>query len=249
MKVAMALACLLIPIQGYAFSWSDLWKRPDQQARSLIQEDKPSEAAKKFEDPQWRAFAHYRAGEHQAAVNVLSDINDALAHYNRGNALAQLGQYEQAISSYQSALSINPDHEDAKYNKALLEKYLEDNPPPDDKKEDKDENQEPDRDQEQESDKEIEQESDQESEQNDNEHHEQDKQKQENQQSPDESSQEIKPDDSPQGFSAQHQSHPDATPENVVDAIRDEPGGLLRQKFLRDYLRRQRQEAKNETTS
>jgi len=55
------------------------------------------------------------------AVEAWSRLDEADAHYNRGNALAHLGEYEAAIKAYDEALAIEPDMEDALANRALLE--------------------------------------------------------------------------------------------------------------------------------
>ena len=45
--------------------------------------------------------------------------------YNRANALARLGEYESAINLYAGVLDQQPTHEDAAFNKALVERLLE----------------------------------------------------------------------------------------------------------------------------
>ena len=85
----------------------------------------PQQAAKLFQDPQWRAAAHYRAGDYQAVLKDLEKQTGAAAAYNRGNALAHLGQYQQALNAYQEALKIEPDFKDAAYNRDLVKKWLQ----------------------------------------------------------------------------------------------------------------------------
>ena len=68
------------------------------------------------------AVQDYRAGRYEQAVYGFQNNP-----YNRGNALAYAGEIEQAIQSYDEALKINPNDEDARFNKEYLEKQL---PPP-----------------------------------------------------------------------------------------------------------------------
>jgi Ca-activated chloride channel homolog len=63
----------------------------------------------------------YRSGEYEAAAQAFARARSATAHYNRGNALARLGELDAAIDAYQRVLDIDPDHADARFNKALLE--------------------------------------------------------------------------------------------------------------------------------
>ncbi|HIB00300.1 MAG TPA: tetratricopeptide repeat protein, partial [Gemmatimonadetes bacterium] len=48
------------------------------------------------------------------------DIDTADANYNRGNGLARTGDIEGAIGAYDRALELDPDHEDAIFNRDLL---------------------------------------------------------------------------------------------------------------------------------
>ena len=45
------------------------------------------------------------------------DPQNADAHYNKGNALSELGHYEEAVAAYKEAIRLNPEHADAHYNK------------------------------------------------------------------------------------------------------------------------------------
>jgi Ca-activated chloride channel family protein len=78
-----------------------------------------------FTDPQWRGAASYRAGDFQKAIESLDGMQQPDALYNKGNALAKTGNLPQAIEAYNEALKLNPAHEDAKYNRDLLQRYLE----------------------------------------------------------------------------------------------------------------------------
>jgi Ca-activated chloride channel family protein len=124
--VAAWLVCLLLPApRAAAFEWRDLWKRADQQGYEAMQAEQPEVAAELFEDPQWRAAAEYRIGDYAGSVAALQPLDTVTAHYNRGNALARAGQLEPAIEAYDRALDLDPQHADAIYNRALLEELLE----------------------------------------------------------------------------------------------------------------------------
>jgi len=126
--VLCAAVLLPMPRSAYALGWHDLWQRPDQRGAQALAAQQPQQAAKLFKDPQWRAAAHYRAGDYQAALKDLDKQPGAVAAYNRGNALAHLGKYQQALSAYEEALKRDPDFKDAAYNRNLVKKWLQ--PPP-----------------------------------------------------------------------------------------------------------------------
>ena len=88
-----------------AFEWANLWFTPDQQAQRLMDEGEYQQAASKFTTPERIGTALFMAGDFESAASVLGRSSSADAHYNRGNALIMLGQYETAIEAYQNALS------------------------------------------------------------------------------------------------------------------------------------------------
>jgi len=125
MFYVVALLVIVLPQQTLAFGWDDLWLRPDQQGAKLLSQGKAKVAANKFENPSWKGVANYRAGQYQKTVDALRKQENALSHYNRGNALAHLGKFQQAIEAYDVTLNLNPDDSDAEFNRDLLKKLLE----------------------------------------------------------------------------------------------------------------------------
>ena len=105
--------------------WDSLWLRDDQIAMKALTHGEPERAASLFKDKQWESVANYRSGEYEASLNGFQKDNTSDGHYNQGNALARLGQYEEAINSYEQALLLNPDDEDTLFNKNLVERLLE----------------------------------------------------------------------------------------------------------------------------
>ncbi len=127
--LGIALLLLLpLPKNSYAFEWRDLWRNQDQQAQQAYQNQQFDQAAKLFENTDWKAAAHYKAGEYDKALESIASTkqeDNPLRAYNEGNALAQSGKLEEAIKAYEKALALKPDDADAKYNKELVEKELE----------------------------------------------------------------------------------------------------------------------------
>lgn len=121
------LALLLIAGPGAvdALDWDSLWLRNDQQGRRAMEAQNYEQAAELFEDPAWKSSAQYRAGNYQGALESLEGLNDIESHYNRGNSLARLGRYPEALAAYDRALAEAPDHADAQFNKELVERELQ----------------------------------------------------------------------------------------------------------------------------
>jgi Ca-activated chloride channel family protein len=105
--------------------WDDLWLTRDQQAQAALEEEKPETAATLARDPRIEAEAWFRAGDFERASQVWSGLSGADEHYNLGNALAHAGELETALKAYDRALAIEPDMEDALFNRALVEQLLE----------------------------------------------------------------------------------------------------------------------------
>ncbi|KAF0866212.1 VWA domain-containing protein [Pseudomonas sp. LD120] len=121
----LPLLLLALPQPSYAFDFSDLWLRPDQQGQRLLEQQRPAEAARHFQDPQWQGVALYEAGNYNAAAERFAAGNDARDHYNRGNALARSGELNAALDAYEQALERQPDLTPALQNKALVESLLQ----------------------------------------------------------------------------------------------------------------------------
>jgi Ca-activated chloride channel family protein len=127
--IAVWLLVVLAPLpRAQALEWEDLWQRPDQRGLKAFEAEEAARAAELFETPEWRSAAQYRAGQFEQSAASLANVDTSLGHYNRGNALAKAGQLPAAIASYDRALELDPNDEDARYNRDLLQQYLEDNP-------------------------------------------------------------------------------------------------------------------------
>ncbi|MGB5453074.1 MAG: VWA domain-containing protein [Sedimenticolaceae bacterium] len=115
----------LAPTQpAMAFGWDELWQRKDQQAAQALQQGEYELTVRLAEDPARRASALYRQGDYEKAVDDFNRASGADASYNRGNALAMISRYEEAISAYDQALELQPGMEDALANKAAVEALL-----------------------------------------------------------------------------------------------------------------------------
>jgi Ca-activated chloride channel family protein len=106
----------------HALEWQDLWQRPDQRGQRALDAGDAATAQKEFTDPARRGTAAYRSGDHGTAAAEFGKLDDANAHYNRGNALARSGDYPGAIAAYDRALELDPGLADASYNRELVQR-------------------------------------------------------------------------------------------------------------------------------
>lgn len=112
-----------------AMTWGELWSDPNSKASQYLDEGQAEEAAQLFTEPNWKAVASYRAKDFETASKLWSEQNSAVAQYNRGNALAQQGKLQEALMAYQKALELEPEHQDALFNKNIIENYIKQNEP------------------------------------------------------------------------------------------------------------------------
>ncbi|MBF0425400.1 MAG: VWA domain-containing protein [Magnetococcales bacterium] len=118
------LVPLLSPTSAQAWSWDDLWLRPDQQGQRALEAGDAARAAGLFTDPAWRGMAQAQAGD-PAAAETFGQWPSADGFYNRGNLLARQGHLPEALQAYDEALQRAPTMEDAKVNRGLVEKALQ----------------------------------------------------------------------------------------------------------------------------
>ena len=126
--ICVWLLILLAPLpRAHAFEWQDLWQRADQRGRAALDAQEAERAAELFKNPEWRSAAQYRAEQFEASAASLANIDSADGHYNRGNALAKAGQLPAAVAAYDRALELDPAHDDARYNRDLVAELIRNN--------------------------------------------------------------------------------------------------------------------------
>lgn len=129
--LCLPLALVAVPRPALAFDWASLWQRDDQRAYDALVEGEPARARELAPDAALRGAAAYRMEDFEAAATELAPLDDADAHYNRGNALAKAGRYQEALAAYDAALARDPNHEDAVANRKAVEDWLAQQPPQD----------------------------------------------------------------------------------------------------------------------
>jgi len=118
-------AGLINPDKASADWWDDIWQRKDQQAYRALTGQDAEKAAALAKDPALSGEAWFRSGEYSNATDAWGQAESADAHYNRGNALAHLGEYDAAIAAYDQALAMESAMQDAVANRELVEKMKE----------------------------------------------------------------------------------------------------------------------------
>ena len=112
------------PRPAMAQSWHGLWQREDQRAPEMIRQN-PEQAAQNLDDPDLRGSALYRHGDYESAAEAFAKGDAPSAGYNRANALARAGKLQEALKAYEQVLQQQPDNKDAQFNRDLVKQLLE----------------------------------------------------------------------------------------------------------------------------
>ncbi len=125
---ALAVLCLLAIVKQPV----DWWLTADQQGDRLFAEEKYAEAAEVFEDPIRKGVALYRNKDFEQAAAAFARVDNARSAFNRGNSLMLLGNYDEAITSFDRALQFEPDWREAQENRQLAIARRDKMKPPED---------------------------------------------------------------------------------------------------------------------
>ncbi len=114
--LAVALLALWLPWQPVAAADGDaLWQREDQRRHAQLAQ----------------GVEAYRSGDYAAAEEAWRGLPGAEAAYNRGNALAKQGRYDEAVAEYDRALQQQPGMRDAIENRRRVDAARKRKPPQD----------------------------------------------------------------------------------------------------------------------
>ncbi len=223
----LILPGLMISPSAQAGFWQDLWASKDQQAQQALQQNRAADAAALAQAPAILGEAFYRSEDFARAGQAWSQLEGADAHYNRGNSLARAGDFEGALAAYDAALELDPDMEDAAFNRDLVEQMKE----------------------------QQEQQQDQENSEGDSSEDQQGEEGEQGEQGEDQSSDEQQGEQGEEESDQEQQGEQNGEPtesemqqnwseedaqamEQWLRRIPDDPGGLLRRKFRNQHQRR-----------
>ncbi|HAK53372.1 MAG TPA: hypothetical protein DCM54_15940 [Gammaproteobacteria bacterium] len=238
---SIALLLVLPAPQSYALEWADLWQTKDEQGLAALQKGDAERASSLFESPDWKGSALYRGQNFQDAAGEFANIETTDGRYNLGNAFAKQGRLEEAIEVYDEALALDPDNEDAAFNKKLVEDLLQQQQ----QQQNQDQQNQDQQDQEQQ-DQENQQNAD--SEQQDSDEQDQ-QQAQQDEQQQQEQQQQEKEQQQEQELAEEELSEEDKALDSEEEQalkqwlrrVPDDPGGLLRRKFQKQHEDRLRE--------
>lgn len=245
MLIFLILNCFAQTI--FASDFLPFLETRDQRGARLFKAGEVEKAAQTFKNKSWRAVASFRASHYEQALALFKNQKDSDGQYNAGNAAAYLGKYAEAIHFYDQAIALNANNQDAIANKEIIKKLIsekqqnnssstankKEGPKKEadnkqegagDNKKESAANNKPDKDQSKPQAKEAEKNQQKEGQGAASSNTHTANATKENSEKPDGRRQETA-----QASEDQNQ---------ILRRVQDDPGGLLKQKFLRDYLRR-----------
>ncbi len=252
---SFALLVVILPVeQSQASVWDDLWQTRDQQAMNALEQGDAERAAELFEHQAWKATANYRGENFEDAAKQYGDIDSSSGRYNLGNAFAKQGRFDEAIEAYEQALTLNPDNEDARFNKELIEKLLQEQQQQQQENQDQD-SEDSESQQDQDQNQQDQENQDQQDEQEQNQDSQQQQEQEQEQEQQEQEQQEQEQQESEQKQASEEESELDEEEKQALQQwlrrVPDDPGGLLRNKFKQQYETRLKEGkvSSNDTTS
>jgi Ca-activated chloride channel family protein len=120
--ILAAVALLLAACSSQVID--ELFLTADQRGERLYRAGEYPEAAAAFTDAMWKGTALYRAQRFDQALEQFARVDSAEAWFARGNALAHLERYEEAVAAYRRALEIRSEYREAAANIEYLQPFL-----------------------------------------------------------------------------------------------------------------------------
>ncbi|QDY69617.1 VWA domain-containing protein [Qingshengfaniella alkalisoli] len=103
----------------------DWFLTPDQQGQIAFNRRNFVDASELFEDPLWRGYALYRSGQYEDSIEVLARLDTAQASFIQGMAQIKSRSYRDAVRSFQTTLTRDPDYPGAADNLKLAEQIVD----------------------------------------------------------------------------------------------------------------------------
>lgn len=137
--IVLSISLSPTPVQAQTH-WLDWFMTADQQGQFYFNRDDFKEAAIRFNDPEWKAFAHYKAKEYAKAAKIYRELDSPESLFNLAMSYTRGRNYSKAQQLYELLLEIDPDNQAAETNlrvvinlirdiKQLGESQQEENPP------------------------------------------------------------------------------------------------------------------------
>lgn len=123
--VLLTLSFIQSPKIAQADGWVDWFLTADQQGRLAFEDKEFAEAGERFEDPMWKGYATYKAGQYEDAIAIFARLDSAEAAFAQGMAEIKNRQYRPAVRSFEAALVRRPDFAQAARNRDIASAIVE----------------------------------------------------------------------------------------------------------------------------
>lgn len=239
----LTLASASKPVK--AIEWKDLWSTKDQQAQKAFDKGEFDKAANLFEEKQWQATSQFKSGQFAEAANNFDPTTSDDSLYNHATSLAKAEKLQESLDAYNQLLEKQPEHEDALFNKKIVEELLkqQEQQKQDQQQQDQENQDQQNKDQEKNDQDSQDSKSDQKDGEQDQENQsEEEKEEQTEQQEKSEEEKEAEKQQAEMTKDEREKAEKDQALETWLEKIPDDPGGLLRRKMYREYQLRGREQ-------